>query len=150
MGFFPSLAISIIACEAILDSPGTECWEVATYSGTALSVSIGAGLGVMAVGYLLDGKARFGATLGGALGGSVLGLAIGLSSGRKLLETAPYLFVGPILGATFFYTLSDAFFPETTRTVAPARKEADEYARVLPMVSTTRNGGIIGGLVSRF
>jgi hypothetical protein len=144
------LVLSIIVCELVLDTTGTKCLEVATYSGAAVGASFGAGLGVMAVGYLLDGKARTSATLGGALMGSAMGATIGLLSGMDIVETSALLLVGPVVGATLLYTLSDAFFPETTRKVAPARKEVDEYARVLPMVSTTRTGGIIGGLVGRF
>jgi hypothetical protein len=149
-GFFPSFGLSVIVCELVLDKTGTKCLEVGTYAGTALSASIGTGLGVMAVGYLLDGRARTGATLGGALMGSALGLTIGLAAGMDFLELSPLLLVGPAVGATLLYALSDAFFPDPTRTVAPARKEVDEYARVMPMVSTTRTGGIIGGLVGRF
>jgi len=64
---------------------------------------------------------------------------------------APFLLVGPAVGATLVYAFSDAFFPDPSRRIAPARKEeVDEYARVLPMVSTTRTGGVIAGLVGRF
>jgi hypothetical protein len=151
-GFFPSLVLSIVVCEVILESTGTKCLEVATYSGTAVGVSLGAGLGVMAVGYLFDGRARTGATLGGALMGSALGAAIGLLSGMDIVYMSTLLLVGPAVGATFLYALSDAYFPDPTRRVAPARKEKeeDEYVRVLPIISTTRTGGLIAGLVGRF
>jgi hypothetical protein len=151
-GFYPSLILSVIFCEVVIDKTSSKCYEVGTYSGTALSMAIGTGLGVMAVGYLLDGKARTGATLGGSLMGSAIGLTIGLSAGMDLLEMSPLLLGGAVVGATFLYALSDAYFPDPTRRIAPARKEKaeDEYARVLPMISTTRAGGIIGGLVGRF
>jgi len=152
VGAFPSFTLALIGCEAILDTSGTECLEVATYSGTAVSASIGAGLGVMAVGYLFDGRARTGATLGGALLGSGLGATIALVSDMGIVEMSALLLVGPALGATVFYALSDAYFPDPTRRVAPTRKEKeeDEYARVMPMVSTTRTGGIIGGIIGQF
>jgi hypothetical protein len=156
VGVYPSFAFSAVICEVILDTEGTTCLELLTYSGTALSVSIGAGLGVLGVGHLLGGRARFGATIAGALAGSALGLVIGLASGGDLIDTAPLLLVGPALGATLLYALSDASFPDPRRPAAPARRDKDEdeyedeYALVLPMVSTTRTGGIIGGLVGRF
>lgn len=152
VGIYPSFAYSLLSCEALFDGgKATDCVIIATYSGIALSVSIGVGIGVAAVGHLLDGRGRFGAALGGALGGSAVGAAIGLlSSEDDLIKMSSYLVVGPVVGAMLLYGLSDAFFPGPTRPVAPARKGEDEYARVLPMVSTTRTGGIIGGLVGRF
>ncbi len=122
-----------------------------------MSTSLGAGLGVVGVGYLLGGKARVGATLGGALAGSLVsGIMFFLSERQELGNAIPFLLVWPTLGATLVYALSDAFFPEPTRSVAPAGKdknkarEEDEYVRVLPMVSATRTGGIIGGFIGRF
>lgn len=151
VGIYPSFAFSFVACEVLFEGgKATDCAIAGTYSGTALSVSIGSAIGVMAVGRLLDGRGRFGAALGGALLGSALGTAIGLGSDMDLVELSALLFVGPAVGATLFYAFSDAFFPDLTRPVAPPRKEVDEYARVAPMISTTRTGGIIGGLVGRF
>jgi hypothetical protein len=151
VGLFPSFALSVVFCEVVFDGLDADCLESITYAGTALSVTIGAGLGVMAAGYLLDGKARTGATLGGAVISSAIGVTIGLFHGMDLLDMAPFLLVGPAVGATLVYAFSDAFFPDPSRRIAPARKEeVDEYARVLPMVSTTRTGGVIAGLVGRF
>jgi MFS family permease len=127
------------------------CFETLFTSGVGLATSIGAGLGVVAVGYLLDGRARVGATIAGALAGSVVGAAIALSTDKGSDALPPFLWVGPVLGATLVYALSDAFFPDPTRIIAPDEKEEeDEYARVLPMISTTRTGGIIGGIVGQF
>jgi hypothetical protein len=152
VGIYPSFTLSLIFCEALLnEESATDCLIIATYSGTALGVSIGAGIGVAAVGHLLDGRGRFGAALGGALGGSAVGAAIGLlSSEEDFIKLSSYLVVGPIVGAMVLYALSDAFFPGPARPVAPARQEVDEYAQVLPMVSTTRTGGVIAGLAGRF
>jgi hypothetical protein len=50
------------------------------------------------------------------------------------------------------YAISDNLNPEPTRRIAPTRKEVnvDEYARVLPMISTTPAGGIFAGLAGQF
>jgi hypothetical protein len=161
VGIYPVFGLSFVFCDAIHDgSKATDCALLLTYAGTALSVSIGAGLGVLGVGHLLDGKARFDATIAGALAGSAVGAVIGLSSGLNVYEMAPLLLLGPVLGATLLYALSETYFPDPKRLAAPARKDKDKdkdedeygdgYACVLPMVSTTRTGGIIGGLVGRF
>jgi hypothetical protein len=148
----PVYAISVLICEgSIFGSTHSTCFETLFTSGVGLATSIGAGVGVVAVGYLLDGRARVGATIAGALVGSVVGGVIALSTGKESVDLAPFLWVGPVLGATLVYALSDAFFPDPTRIIVPDEKEEeDEYARVLPMISTTRTGGIIGGIVGRF
>jgi hypothetical protein len=148
---YPAFTLSFVTCEALFDDDeAIDCLILGTYAGTALGVSIGAGIGVMAIGHLLDGRGQMGAALAGALAGSAVGAAIGFSYDMDFVDMSVLLFVGPVVGATLLYTLSDAFFPGPARKVAPAREEVDEYARVLPMISTTRTGGIIGGIVGRF
>lgn len=149
----PVYVIAVLVCEgSIFGSTRSVCFESLFFSGVGLSASIGAGLGVVAVGYLLDGRARVGAAMGGALVGSAVGAAIPLLSGKEPESAVPFMLAGTALGATLFYALSDAFFPDPTRAIAPDGKDEDEdeYAWVLPMVSTTRTGGIMGGLVGRF
>lgn len=151
VGIIPAYTLSILTCVVLLDgSKATDCAIAGTYAGTALSVSIGTGIGVFAVGRLLGGRGQSGAALGGALLGSALGTAIGLGSGVDIVYVSALLLVGPAVGATLLYAISDGSFPDPTRPVAPPSEEVDEYAWVLPMVSTTRTGGIIGGLIGRF
>jgi hypothetical protein len=156
VGFLPALAYSAVFCDLIRDgTSATDCTYALAFSGTALSVSIGAGLGVMGVGHLLDGKARFGAVLGGAMLGSAVAGAIARQNGWALLdlETMGLLWIAPVIGATLAYAVSGAYYPDPTRrirAVPPAPKDEDEYVQVLPMFGPTQTGGIIGGLAGRF
>jgi hypothetical protein len=156
VGFFPVFGFSAVVCDVIRRGElDTDCVGVLTYAGTALSVALGAGLGVMGAGYLLDGRARLGAVLFGALAGSAVGGALARSRGTGLLdgETIILLWAGPVIGATLGYALSDVLFPDPSRrirAVPPASEDEDEYALVLPVIGTTRTGGIIGGLAGRF
>lgn len=115
-------------------------------AGTALGAAMGAGLGVGAVGALMKGRGQLRAALLGAFlgGGLALGLAWGLdASGRTAVIGG---LVCSSLGATVAYAISEALAPERTGTIA------DEYASlsVLPMLGSTRSGGVLAGLVGRF
>jgi len=115
-------------------------------AGTALAATVGAGLGVGAVGALLKGRGQLRAALVGAFLGGGLALGIGWrldASGRAAVLGA---LVCSSLGATVAYAISEARAPERTSTAA------DEHASlsVLPMLGPTRSGGVVAGLVGRF
>jgi hypothetical protein len=92
--------------------------------------------------------------MAGALAGSALGVALVLTSADRSAENNLFLMVlSPAIGATLFYALSDAFFPEPSRVLPRDRDEKkpkDEYVRVLPLLTPTATGGVMGGLVGRF
>jgi hypothetical protein len=150
-GAIPGFIIGILAC----DGPPYRgpCLDNYTLTGFGITSTLGAGLGVMGIGYVLGGEARTSAVMAGAAAGSAFGVALMVfSANSSLKDIAPYLVVGPALGATLLYTLSDAFFPEPARAIAPTRKvdPEDEYVQVLPMLTPTRTGGVLAGLVGRF
>lgn len=114
--------------------------------GTALGAALGAGLGVGAVGALMKGRGELRAALLGAFlgGGLALGLARGLDASGNTVVIGGL--VGSSIGAMVAYAISEALAPD--RTITPA----DEYASlsVLPMLGSTRSGGVMAGLVGRF
>lgn len=150
----PAFIVGFFACEGNgtlgIDS---DCLNTVTYISAGVGASLGAGLGVMGAGYILGGRARLGAVMGGAMASSaVMVLAVLSTSERDFDAHALYFLGAPVLGATVIYLLSDAFFPDPTRVPAPDRKPdpEDEYVRVLPMLTPTLTGGVMGGLVGRF
>jgi hypothetical protein len=153
-GVYPAFVIGVMACENRPDSKSrNSCLETALYTGFGVGASLGAGLGVLGVGFLLGGEARPGAVMAGALAGSALGAAFVLTSaGRDAKENLLLLLVSPAIGATVLYALSDAVFPEPSRVIPRDRddKPEDEYVRILPMLTPTATGGVVGGLVGRF
>lgn len=153
-GVFPAFVIGVLACETRPDHASrTSCLETALSTGFGVGASLGTGLGVIGVGYLLGGEARSGAVMAGALAGSALGAAFVLTSAdRSDKDNLVLWVVSPAIGATLLYALSDAFFPEPSRVIPRDRddKPEDEYVRVLPLLTPTARGGIVGGLVGRF
>lgn len=119
-----------------------------TYLGPiALIGATGAGLGVAGVGTILQGQGRIGATLAGAVVGAAGGISLAFATDVKKLETfALYGLVSSALGATVVYALTDAFFPEPPFATSRARQGLS----VLPVLSATRAGGLMGGLAGRF
>ncbi|KFE64844.1 hypothetical protein [Hyalangium minutum] len=156
-GVFPAFIIGVMACESRpTNASRSSCLDTALYTGFGVGASLGAGLGVLGMGYLLKGEARTGAVMAGALAGSALATALLITSDRRDTKDHLMLLVlAPTAGATLLYALSDAFFPELSRAVAPGRgdtpqSDEDEYVRVLPMLTPTLSGGIVGGLIGRF
>lgn len=153
-GLLPAFIIGVPVCESRPTSASrSSCLDTALYTGFGVGASLGAGLGVLGMGYLLKGEARTGAVMAGAVAGSALGAAFLLTYDRR--DTKDHLMIlvlAPTAGATLLYALSDAFFPEPSRPLSRDRKEQpeDEYVRVLPMLTPNRTGGIMGGLVGQF
>jgi hypothetical protein len=146
---FPLYLSSFVACGAgNEESSAEDCVVGITYTGIALSATAGVGLGVGAMGALLNGRGRFGPALGGAAVGAAVGLGIAFASGAT--ENKPFVInglVGATLGATLAYAIFDALASE--RTSAAARL-GDTGPSVQPVLGATRSGGLVGGLVGRF
>jgi len=153
-GVFPAFIIGVMSCENRPDSKSrNSCLDTALYIGFGVGASLGAGLGVIGMGFLLGGEARSGVAMAGALAGSALGAALVLTSADRSAGNNLFLMVlSPSIGATLFYALSDAFFPEPSRVPPRGRddKPKDEHVRVLPLLTPTATGGLVGGLVGRF
>lgn len=119
------------------------------FAGVSLSfagLTVGSALGIKAMGSLLGGEGRFLTTLAGTSLGGVsglgLGLIIGFAAGSELW-IIPTL-VGPIVGGIIAYELSHA-------NALQARSEPSSPGMgVIPVVSVSPGGGIIGGLAGRF
>lgn len=151
----PAFIVGFFACEGNgslgIDS---DCLNKATFISAGIGASLGAGLGVMGAGYLLGGRARLGAVMAGGMASSALiVLAVLSTSSRDFGGSGPYFLAVPALGATLMYLLSDAFFPDPSRVPNPEQRKPpseDEYVRVLPLLTPTLTGGVMGGLVGRF
>lgn len=154
-GVFPAFIIGAMECKNRPDHASrSSCLDTALYTGFGVGASLGAGLGVIGMGFVLGGEARSGVVMAGALAGSALGAAYILTlDERDARNNLWLLLVSPTIGATLLYALSDAFFPEPSRVLPrdlDEKKPKDEYVRVLPLLSPTATGGIVGGLVGRF
>jgi hypothetical protein len=104
--------------------------------GTAYGIDVG--------GDFMDGHGRFLPAAGGVALGSLVGLlgagAVGNSSGEAGLLFA---ILGPVVGGIVGYELSNT--PPVQRPVARASR-----TQVMPLVTTTPSGGLMGGLAGRF
>jgi hypothetical protein len=119
------------------------------FAGVSLSfagLTLGSALGIKGMGSLLGGEGRFLSTLAGTSLGGVSGLALGLIIGFAAgseLWIIPTL-AGPIVGGIIAYELSHA----NALRENPALSSSG--TGVIPVVSVSPGGGIIGGLAGRF
>lgn len=142
-GGFPGAALAV--GEAFCDGCGSEAGFLAGVSLSFVGLTVGSALGIKGLGSLLDGEGRFlstlaGTTLGG-LGGLGLGLIIAFAGSE--LWILPVL-AGPILGGIIAYENSHANFLQEHS--APSASGTS----VIPVISVSPQGGIIGGLAGRF
>lgn len=138
---------------AILAIEGAFCESCESlggfFAGASLSfagLTLGSALGIKGLGSLLDGEGRFLTTLAGtslgALGGLGLGLVIGWGAGSELWFIP--ILVGPLVGGIIAYEISHANFRWEHAVPGPSGSE------LLPVISVSPRGGIIGGLAGRF
>jgi hypothetical protein len=115
------------------------------YGLMGLGAATGSLLGIMGAGALMDGEGRAGPTFAGVALGALLGAAVG---GPMLFVMGPaslvFVIAGPIIGGILAY--------EGSHDEAIAKKQRLTRAgvRVMPVVSTTRSGGLLGGLAGSF
>jgi hypothetical protein len=144
VGGIPGAVIAIEA--AFCDGCGSDAGFLAGASLSFAGLTLGSALGIKGLGSLLDGEGRFLTTLVGtslgALGGLALGFIVGLGAGSELWFI-PAL-AGPIVGGIIAYENSHANALRELSAPSPSG------AAVLPVVSVSPQGGIIGGLVGRF
>jgi hypothetical protein len=142
----PLFLLSLPFCEgSIIDGSSDTC-ENLIYVGMATSAALGAAVGVTAIGKLLDGRGTFWATALGALLGTASAATIGFTIEPRTAVFAGVILAGSALGATTGYAISELYAPAPTR---PAPR-AGSGVSVIPVVSATRTGGLMGGLVGRF
>jgi hypothetical protein len=119
------------------------------FAGVSLSfagLTVGSALGIKGLGSLLDGEGRFGTTLLGSTLGGLAGLGLGLIVGFAAGSEAWILPVlaGPVIGGIIAYENSHA--SALQRRSAPVSPEMS----VVPVVSVSPRGGVIGGLAGVF
>jgi hypothetical protein len=141
IGGVPGAVLAV--SEAFCDGCGSDGEFLLGVSLSFAGLTVGSALGIKGLGSLLDGEGRFLSTLVGtslgALGGLGLGLIIAFSAGSELWFV-PVL-AGPIVGGIIAYENSHA---------AALRERSAPETTVVPVVSVSPRGGIIGGLAGRF
>jgi hypothetical protein len=105
----------------------------------------GSSLGIVLTGDALGGKGRGWATVAGAVLGTLGGILIGaaVASTAGLAALIPFL-MGPAVGGVIGYELSDS------SAVAEGAAATASRPRLVPLVSVSPGGGLIGGLAGRF
>jgi hypothetical protein len=135
-------AIVIATADCRGDLCGLSEFAVGVIAG-AVSLTVAPPLAMWLVGRQFDDRGRFWPTLAGSalgLAGSLLTLSAlsnHASTGVLLVLAGLWPVIGSLAGH------------ELTRAPVPSRFVSSE-ARVLPMVSVSRHGGLVGGLVGSF
>lgn len=147
LGLAAGIPGAIIAINgAFCDGCGSESEFFAGVSLSFAGLTLGSALGIKGMGSLLGGEGRFLGTLAGTsiggLSGLGLGLIIGFVAGSELW-IIPTL-AGPIVGGLIAYELSHANALEGRSALSSSG------TGVIPVVSVSPGGGIIGGLTGRF
>ncbi len=145
---YPLLLLSFPICKgSFSEGPSGRACELGLSAGIGVSAALGAAMAVTAVGRLLHGRGRFWHTALGALLGIGAASTIALTTDLRDAVFIATVLTGSALGATAGFAISESYFPVEPKQAAP---RAGAGASVMPVVSTTRKGGILGGLVGRF
>jgi hypothetical protein len=146
LGLIAGIPGGLILAEAAFSSGST----VGTIVGGGLAVaglSFGSALGIKGLGSLLDGEGRFLTTLAGAsvggLGALGLALIVALVGGPGELGIIPVL-IAPIVGGIIAFESSHA------NALQERSAQSSSTASVVPVISVSPRGGVIGGLAGRF
>ncbi|QSQ26854.1 hypothetical protein JY651_18900 [Pyxidicoccus parkwayensis] len=130
-------------------SPNSRCEGCAKdYSTEAvLGAGLCSGLGVYTAGRLMGGQGDFLATMAGAglgTGGALLMFGTADDRLNNTARTFTALLL-PLAGAMTAYELSHAL-----AGFAPSTRWSKEAPSLVPVASTTKDGGVLGGLVGMF
>jgi hypothetical protein len=145
LGSLPGLLI--VSDELCLDSCSGDSGGLWAGFGLALGgLFLGTAFTITQVGYWMDGQGRFGLTLLGVVMGSLTGVLVGVAvaAGAGAAGAIPML-LGPAVGGAIAYEISDS----SARSEA-ADADGPEPRIILPMMTVSPRGGIIGGLVGTF
>jgi hypothetical protein len=107
-------------------------------------ITLGPSLAVWGIGEALEDRGRFWPTLGGAALGTIASLIAQTQLSNQVPDPAAIAVIGfgPLLGTMVAYEL-------TRRGPLPSEPESS-LPQVLPVVSMSPGGGLVGGLVGRF
>jgi hypothetical protein len=146
---------------ALAATPGTImagealCLESCSGDGDGVWAGLGLALGglflgtaftITQVGYWMDGQGSFWPTLAGVVVGSLTGLLVGVAVAASAgAPGAIPMILGPSVGGVIAYELSD-----TRNRSAAAEGAGPEPRIILPMMTVSPRGGIIGGFVGTF
>jgi hypothetical protein len=108
---------------------------------------VGIPLGVQYAGQSMGGQGDFLPALGGTVLGTGVGVILGMQAEGKG-GLAVGLIVGPILGSIVGYELSSAINERRAFILGAASSRSGP--RVVPVVSVTPRGGLLGGLSGSF
>lgn len=116
--------------------------------GTTLAfagMAAGSAVGIAGAASLLHGEGLFWPTLAGAASGMLAGIlcAIALAATLEAYAIVP-MALGPIAGGIIAYEFSHA------RAVSERRRRETSGTQVLPLVTMSPKGGVIGGLAGSF
>jgi hypothetical protein len=145
LGTVPTAVVAIPFCVGADDFDSDPTCAIAIGTGLSLSYSVGITLGVTLIGNRLGGQGDGVLTFLSALAGAALGSGIGIatqSTGALILG----LSIGPLIGATMGYEISHTL---NTQPLGPELQARSGF-RVMPVISATPGGGILGGLAGRF
>jgi hypothetical protein len=113
-----------------------------------LGAGPGSGLGVYAAGRLMGGEGGFLGTMAGAvLGTGSAFLLLETDDGPSTLARELGTALMPLAGAIFAYEISNALAGSPP---SPSPGGSGEAPSLVPVASTTKEGGVLGGLVGRF
>jgi hypothetical protein len=111
-----------------------------------LGAGLGSGLGVYGAGRLMGGQGDFLATMTGAgLGTGAALLMLGADDDRNGNVDTYTALLMPLAGAIAGYEISHFF-----AGAPPPRNWSNEAPRLVPVATTTKDGGLLGGLAGRF
>lgn len=145
------LVVGAVAGQALSGKGlGADCSSCAVdyNSGFVLGAGLGSGLGVYGTGSLMGGDGDFLATmLGAGLGTGAAFLFLNAAkddlNGNAMVFTSLAM---PLAGAIAGYEVSGAL---AGYTPSPPRWSS-KSPKLIPVATTTKDGGVLGGLVGRF
>ncbi|WP_044189695.1 hypothetical protein [Hyalangium minutum] len=142
VGTIPTAILALPVCATSDEKPACG---VAIGASLSVSYAVGVTLGVSLVGRMTGGEGDGLVTFFAALAGSAVGAGIGVAT----QSTA-----GLILGLTLTPVLFAVTAYELTHSMAMQRSQLELQARskvrLMPVVSVTPQGGLLGGLAGRF
>ncbi len=144
---FPVAFLTDAVCDgSLIEGEAHPVCYINIITGVGLSASLGAALAVTGIGKLMHGRGRFWPTALGAVLGTAAGFGLAALSKPHDEVIIGISLAGTALGATVGFTASESYVAKPT-ALPP---QAGTGVSIMPMVSATRTGGLMGGLVGRF
>jgi hypothetical protein len=131
--------------DALRDPDSNRGCVVGFFALTSLGATAGATACIYWIGRALGGQGKLPPTILGALVGAAVGAVSGTVSSDNLVLLLG-LGIGPIIGAVVGYEISHSLEDASS---APTSRRQTGF-EVLPVVSATPRGGLMGGFAGRF